>query len=122
MAHIIELKTFADGRGNLTVIENEIPFPVKRIFYIYNVDDSVRGGHRHKETVQAAICIHGSCIVSNNNGKEKEDFVLDHPQKCLFLNPEDWHTMHHFTPDAVLLVMASTPFTPGDYIYEPYND
>lgn len=123
MAHIIHLKTFADGRGNLTVIENEIPFPVKRIFYIYNVDESVRGGHRHKQTVQAAICIHGSCIVSNNNGKGlKEDFLLNHPQKCLILEPEDWHTMHHFTKDAVLLVMASTPFNPDDYIYEPYND
>lgn len=120
MAYIIELKTHFEARGNLTVIENEIPFAVKRLFYIYDVDDSVRGGHRHKTTIQAAICIHGSCIVSNNNGKEKEDFLLDHPRKCLILNPEDWHTMHRFTPDAVLLVLASTPFDASDYIYEPY--
>ena len=55
MAHIIHLKTFSEKRGNLSVIENEIPFDIKRIFYIYGVDDSVRGGHRHKTTVQAAI-------------------------------------------------------------------
>lgn len=120
MAHIIELKTHSEARGNLTVIESEIPFEVKRLFYIYNVDDSVRGGHRHKTTTQAAICIHGSCIVSNNDGKKEEDFLLDHPKKCLILNPADWHTMHHFTPDAVLLVLASTPFDSADYIYEPY--
>lgn len=122
MAHIIYLKTHTEKRGNLTVVEKEIPFDIKRFFYIYNVDDSVRGGHRHKSTRQAAICIHGSCIVSNFNGREKEEFVLDHPQKCLILEPEDWHTMHNFTPDAVLLVMASTLFDPEDYIYEPYPD
>lgn len=120
MAHLIQLKTFSEKRGNLTVIEKEIPFKVKRIFYIYDVDESVRGGHRHKTTVQAAICIHGSCIVSNNDGEKKEDFLLDHPSKCLILETKDWHTMHHFTPDAVLLVLASTEFDPSDYIYEEY--
>lgn len=121
MAHIIKLKTHSDNRGNLTVIEKEIPFNIKRIFYIYGVDESVRGGHRHHKTIQAAICINGSCIVSNNNGKDKEDFLLDHPSKCLILNPEDWHTMHHFTSDAVLLVLASELFDAADYIYEEYK-
>ena len=121
MAHFIHLKTFGDQRGNLTVMEKEIPFDIKRIFYIYGVDDSVRGGHRPHNTIQAAICIHGNCIVSNDNGKEQEDFILDSPDKCLILNPEDWHTMHHFTPDTVLLVLASTPFNADDYIFEPYN-
>lgn len=122
MAHIINLKTFNDNRGNLTVIENEIPFSIKRIFYIYGVDDSIRGGHRHKNTIQAAICLHGSCIVSNNNGKTKNDFELNHPLKCLIIEPEDFHTMHHFTTDAVFLVMASTAFDKNDYIYEPYDN
>ncbi len=122
MAYIINLKTHSDQRGNLTVIEKEIPFDIKRIFYIYGVDDTVRGGHRHKKTIQAAICIHGSCIVSNNDGEKKEDFLLNHPQKCLILEEKDWHTMHHFTPDAVLLVLASTPFDPDDYVYEGYDD
>ncbi|GAA4318130.1 FdtA/QdtA family cupin domain-containing protein [Compostibacter hankyongensis] len=121
MAHIIDLTTHSDKRGSLTVIEKDIPFPVKRIFYIYGVDKSVRGGHRHHSTIQAAICVHGSCIVSNDNGSQQEDFVLDHPGKCLILQPEDWHTMHDFTPDAVLLVMASTVFDPADYIFEPYH-
>ncbi|HOJ18439.1 MAG: WxcM-like domain-containing protein [Ignavibacteriales bacterium] len=120
MAHIVTLPTHSDKRGNLTVIEKEIPFSVKRIFYIYGVDDSVRGGHRHKETRQAVVCIHGSCIVSNNDGKVREDFLMNHPQKCLILEPWDYHTMHHFTPDAVLLVFASTNFNPDDYIFEDY--
>jgi hypothetical protein len=121
MAHIIRLKTYSEQRGNLTVIEEEIPFAIKRLFYIYGVDESIRGGHRHHKTIQAAICIHGSCIVSNNDGEKKEDFLLDHPSKCLILETKDWHTMHHFTPDAVLLVLASTTFDPSDYIYEEYK-
>lgn len=122
MAHIITLKTNSDARGNLTVIEKEIPFDIKRIFYIYGVDSSVRGGHRHKTTVQAAICIHGSCKVDSNDGVKKETFVLDHPNKCLILEERDYHTMYDFTPDAVLLVLASTCFDPNDYIWEDYDD
>lgn len=121
MAYVIELKTHADTRGNLTVIEKEIPFEIKRIFYIYGVDDSVRGGHRHRSTWQAAICIHGSCAIWNHDGVLKHEYVLDRPNKCLVLEPKDWHKMHRFTPDAVLLVLASTPFDPADYIFEEYH-
>jgi dTDP-4-dehydrorhamnose 3,5-epimerase-like enzyme len=120
MAHIIDLKTFTDKRGNLTVIEKVIPFEVKRIFYIYGVDDSVRGGHRHHKTIQAAICIKGSCIIHNNNGEIKNEFALDRPDKCLILEPKDWHNMYAFSEDAILMVLASEFFDAADYIYEDY--
>ena len=114
------MKTFSNQRGNLTVIEKEMPFDIRRMFYIYGVDDSVRGGHRHHQTRQAAMCVAGKCIVSCNNGHSKEEFVLDHPGICLIIEPEDYHTMHHFTADAVLFVIASELFDPNDYIYEDY--
>jgi hypothetical protein len=120
MAKIIDLKTFTDSRGNLTVIEKVIPFDVKRIFYIYGVDDSKRGGHRHHKTIQAAICIKGKCTIYNNNGKEKNEILLDQPHKCLILEPEDWHTMYDFSEDAILMVLASEFFEQSDYIFEPY--
>jgi len=121
MAKIFDLKTFTDVRGNLTVIEKVIPFDIKRIFYIYGVDDSVRGGHRHHKTVQAAICIQGSCSIHCETGVSTSDFLLDSPHKCLILNPEDWHAMSHFSADAILMVLASEYFDPKDYIYEPYH-
>ena len=121
MAQLIDLKTFTDNRGNLTVIEKVIPFDIKRIFYIYGVDDSVRGGHRHLKTIQAAICLQGRCIISNNTGSEKQEFNLNAPHQCLILNPTDWHTMYHFSKDAILMVLASEYFDPLDYIYEPYD-
>lgn len=121
MAHLIDLQTFTDKRGNLTVIEKVIPFDVKRIFYIYGVDESKRGGHRHHKTIQAAICIKGKCTIYNNNGKQEEEFLLDKPNKCLILNPEDWHTMFDFSEDAILMVLASEFFDQADYIFEPYE-
>ena len=120
MPEIIQLNSFSNKRGALTVIEKIIPFDIKRVFYIYGVDDSVRGMHRHHKTIQAAICISGSCIISNDNGNEKKEFLLDSPDKCLLLYPEDYHWMHKFTKNAILLVLASEYFDPQDYIYEPY--
>lgn len=122
MAELLNLTTFTDSRGNLTVIEKIVPFEIKRIFYIYGVDSSVRGGHRHKTTKQLAICLKGKCIVSCNDGKIKRDFFLDTPNKGLILLPGDFHSMHDFSPDAILMVLASTLFDPGDYIFKDYDD
>jgi len=122
VAYLINLKTFCDRRGNLTVIEKIIPFDIKRIFYIYGVDSSVRGKHRHKKTIQAATCIQGKCTIWNNDGKNKEEFVLDSPDKCLILEPTDWHKMYNFSPDAILMVLASEYFDYNDYIFEEYAE
>lgn len=122
MAYLLNLKTYTDLRGNLTVIEKIIPFNIKRIFYIYGVDDSIRGGHRHIKTVQAAICLKGSCVIFNNDNEKKEEFLLDSPDKCLILEPKDWHQMHSFSADALLIVFASEYFEQNDYIYKKYND
>jgi dTDP-4-dehydrorhamnose 3,5-epimerase-like enzyme len=121
MARIIDLKTHTDKRGNLTVIEKVIPFDIKRIFYIYGIDNSVRGGHRHYKTRQAAICLAGKCVINNNNGQKSETFILDTPSKCLIIEPNDWHTMEQFSKEAILMVLASEEFTPDDYIYEKYQ-
>lgn len=59
--------------------------------------------------------------ISNKTGVEKQEFVLDSPHKCLILDPNDWHTMHHFSKDAILMVLASEFFDPNDYIFEPYD-
>ena len=120
MAYTINLKTFTDKRGQLTVIEKIIPFDIKRIFYIYGVDDSVRGGHRHHKTIQAAICIQGHCTIYNTDSRQEDHFVLDMPNKCLILEPRDWHRMYGFSKDAILMVLASEYFDADDYIYETY--
>jgi hypothetical protein len=121
MARLIDLQTFTDARGNLTVIEKVLPFEIRRIFYIYGVDHSIRGGHRHHKTLQAAICLKGRCTIYNHNGFKIETFVLEHPSQCLYLETNDWHMMRDFTPDAILMVLASEFYDPNDYIFEKYR-
>lgn len=117
MAQILTLPTYTDTRGKLTVIEKLLPFTVKRIYYIYEVTAS-RGGHKHKKTIQALICINGSCeIYVNNNGIENR-YLLNTPNICLIIDPEDWHTMDNFSKDSVLLVLASEYYDKEDYIEE----
>ena len=119
MAYIIDLPTFGDTRGDLTVVEKILPFDIKRFYYIYNVSDQ-RGGHRHKKTVQALISLGGSCEIYVNNGSNEETFLLDTPNKCLILEPQDWHTMDKFDKTTTLLVFASEHYDKDDYIDERY--
>lgn len=119
MAHIIDLPTFKDERGWLTVMEKLLPFEIKRFYCIYDVTQK-RGGHRHKKTIQALICLGGSCEVYVNDGLKKETFLLDNPSKCLLLEPKDWHTMDNFTKGSTLLVFASEFYERDDYISEEY--
>jgi dTDP-4-dehydrorhamnose 3,5-epimerase-like enzyme len=122
MAYFFDLKTFTDKRGNLTVLDKVLPFQIKRVFYIYGVDGSERGGHRHHRTIQAAVCIKGRCKIYNNDGKSEEVFHLNAPSKCLILEPKDWHKMFKFSKNAILMVFASEHFDEKDYIFEKYHD
>ena len=124
MAHFIKIKSIKDERGEIGIIDSpdSLPFEVKRVLFI---KDSVetRGGHAHKKTIQGLICLKGSCEVYTNNGKVKETFILDSADKCLILNPEDWHTMKNLSKDSVLLALGSEYYDPEDYIKEePIND
>lgn len=120
MASLLNLETHTDSRGNLTVIQDVFPFRIERVFYIYGVDKSERGGHRHHKTIQAAVCIQGKCKIFNDDGKKKQVFDLDKPSKCVLLEPEDWHKMYDFSEDAILMVLASEKFDQKDYIFEAY--
>jgi dTDP-4-dehydrorhamnose 3,5-epimerase-like enzyme len=117
MSHLIDLETYTDSRGNLTVIEKILPFDIKRVFYIYSVDDSIRGKHRHKKTIQAVVCVAGECKVSSTDGIIECVYHLNSPTKGLVIMPEDWHAMFEFSKDAVLLVLASEYYDKDDYVF-----
>ncbi|MNW43898.1 TDP-4-oxo-6-deoxy-alpha-D-glucose-3,4-oxoisomerase [compost metagenome] len=116
---LIEVTELGDERGLLTVIEgnNSIPFEINRVFYIYKTLSGIRRGfHAHYKTRQALISISGSCKVYLDNTKRKTDILLDSPTKVLILEPNDWHEMYDFSPDCVLLVLASHLYDAEDYI------
>ena len=115
---IIEIPTFEDERGFLTVMENILPFKINRIYWIYGADEQTRGGHRHKITRQALVAVSGTIDLKINDGNKETLYILDNPSKCLIVEPEDWHTMF-FTNNAVLLVLASHPYDKKDYLENP---
>ncbi len=119
MPKLISVRTFKDDRGSLSVIERETGFPIRRVFYIYGVNKP-RGGHGHRRTKTALIAVHGAVTISGQSPSEDFSFELTSPDQCLILEKEDWHDMT-FSPEAVLLVLASEEFSKDDYFYEKYR-
>ncbi len=114
-----------DDRGQLVALEEfkDIPFSVKRVYYMYDTTPGVtRGKHAHKCLQQIMICIHGSCKALLDNGEEKEIVVLDKPNEGILISNDIWREMYDFSPDAVLMVLASELYDESDYIrdYEQF--
>lgn len=124
---ISELQKFnvmGDERGQLIALEEnkEIPFDMKRVFYIFATNsDLPRGQHSHFKTKQFLIAVNGSCKVTLDNGKEKETFDLNSRDVGLFQNALIWGTMHDFSEDCVLMVLANDVYDAKDYITD-YNE
>jgi uncharacterized RmlC-like cupin family protein len=112
----VDFKTMTDGRGELTVIESELPFSIQRVYYLYGVPSGQqRGAHAHKELEQIAIAVHGSLEMILDNGEKSEKFVLDDPTKGLYIPKLVWRVLQNFSNDAVLLVLASLKYNEEDY-------
>lgn len=114
-----EFKVLGDHRGQLVALEanRQIPFEVKRVFYIYGTQEGVpRGNHSHYKTKQFLVAVNGSCKVTLDNGKQKETFDLNKPNLGLFQDALIWGTMHDFSSDCVLMVLANEYYDASDYI------
>lgn len=119
MAKLIDFKISGDNRGQLVALEanKQIPFDIKRVFYIFGTQPDVpRGNHSHYQTKQFLVSITGSCKVTLDNGTTKETFYLNKPNIGLLQDALIWGVMHDFTPDCVLLVLADTYYDEADYI------
>ena len=119
-------RKYLDKWGGLVPVESEtdIPFDIKRVYYIFDVEEGVRRGfHSHRKLKQALICVHGSVKILVKTPYEEENIVLDDPTKALYIGPMVWREMYDFTPDAVLLVLANEHYTESDYIrdYDKYE-
>ena len=108
-----------DDRGQLVAIEamKDLPFEVKRVYYIYDTLAHVRRGfHAHRNLQQILICVHGSCKVHLDNGFETVEVLLDKPFEGLYIENDMWREMYDFSEGAVLLVLASQYYDEADYI------
>lgn len=110
-----------DIRGALTYGEAgvHLPFVPKRFFLVFGVStQQIRGEHAHRTLEQFLVCVHGSCHVVADDGEQRQEFPLDHPSIGLYLPPMTWGVQYKYTPDAVLLVLASHGYDASDYIRE----
>ncbi|MHC1749544.1 MAG: FdtA/QdtA family cupin domain-containing protein [Cellulosilyticaceae bacterium] len=120
----IDFPNLGDERGNLVVIQSDtqLPFAMKRIFYMYGSEKNVvRGQHANKKSEFVFVCLKGSCKVLIDTGNEKEIVTLDNPEQGLYLDKMVWKDMYEFTEDAVLLVLSNENYDANEYIRD-YND
>ena len=117
---MLQLSTFVDSRGSLTVMEKALPFEVVRMYWIYGADGQIRGGHRHTYTRQALIAMSGRVSIFMNDGVSQEVVELTKPDQCLLVEPKDWHTMT-FGPGSILMVLSSHGYDRSEYIDTPYE-
>ncbi|ECK8370937.1 WxcM-like domain-containing protein [Campylobacter coli] len=122
---ILNFNVKSDSRGSLIALENlkEIPFEVKRIYYIYDTKpDFPRGAHAHKELEQVLIMMEGSCELVLNDGKNIKNIILNRPDMGIFIGKNMWREMKNFSYGAKLLVLASDFYNEKEYIrdYEEF--
>ena len=121
---IIELNQIHNRSGNITSIENRIniPFDIKRIYYLYDVPGGAqRGGHAHKELQQLIVAASGCFDVVLDDGRNKKVVELNRPYFGLYIVPGIWRELINFSSGAICLVMASHKYDKDDYLRE-YND
>lgn len=122
---MIDFKIMGDERGNLISLEGNknIPFDIKRIYYIFDTLQGVeRGFHAHRNLKQVVVCMSGSCTFTLDDGKTREEVVLNNKSQGLFIEGFVWREIKNFSPDAVLVVLASEHYDEKDYIrnYEDF--
>jgi dTDP-4-dehydrorhamnose 3,5-epimerase-like enzyme len=121
---IISFKPLGDERGSLVALEGNknVPFDIKRVYYIFGTKKGVsRGFHAHRNLKQVVVCVTGSCRFVLDNGKSREEIILDSATIGLVIEDLIWREMHDFSQDCVLLVLASEYYDEADYIRD-YDD
>ncbi|MFS2158961.1 FdtA/QdtA family cupin domain-containing protein [Pseudomonas sp. Pseusp122] len=117
--HYLQLQAHGDERGSLIALEEgkNIPFQVKRVYYMFDTGEGVRRGyHAHKSLKQVAIAVRGSCRFMLDDGTEKIDIRLDNPNQGLLIESFIWREMYDFSPDCVLMVLADNLYDEADYV------
>ncbi len=116
---ILPLQPHGDERGSLVALEEgkNIPFQVKRVYYMFNTKGGVRRGfHAHKTLKQVTIAVRGSCRFLLDDGQERVEIMLDNPAQGLVIESFMWREMYDFSEDCVLMVLADQLYDESDYI------
>ena len=116
---LIDFEVHGDYEGNLVALEKgaDFPFEIKRVYYIWGTQAHViRGKHAHKKLEQLILCVSGSCDFILDDGKERQTVHLNNPAQGLYLKNNIWREFTNFSPDCVIMVLASEHYDEADYI------
>ncbi len=114
-----DIPSFSDERGTISVMDKELPFEVKRVFWLHHINDGKdRGAHALLNSAEIIIAIHGSFVVDLDDTEQQVSIVLDNPGKGLVIKPGIWFRTHSYKEDGVSLILASEEYDRDKYTYD----
>ena len=116
---LVDIPTFTDERGAISVMDKELPFDVKRVFWLHHIKDGKdRGAHALLDSSEIMIAVHGSFVVDLDDTETKISIVLDNPSKGLMIRPGIWFRTHSYKNGGVSLILAAEEYTRDKYTYD----
>lgn len=116
---LVDVPTFTDERGAISVMDKELPFHVKRVFWLHHIKDGKdRGAHALLDSSEIMVAIHGSFIVDLDDTVKKISILLDTPSKGLIIKPGIWFRTHSYKEDSVSLILAEDEYARDKYTYD----
>lgn len=117
--NIIEIPTFTDERGAISVLDKELPFQIRRVFWLHHIADGKdRGEHALLDSTEIIVAVHGSFVVDLDDTVSKTSVLLDSPDKGLVIRPGIWFRTHSYKNDGVSLILAEEEYTRNKYTYD----
>ena len=115
----MDVPTFTDERGAISVLDKELPFQVKRVFWLHHIQEGKdRGAHALLDSSEIMVAVHGSFIVDLDDTVNKSSVLLDAPSKGLMIRPGVWFRTHSYKEDGVSLILAEEEYARDKYTYD----
>ena len=116
---IVDVPTFTDERGAISVLDKELPFQVKRVFWLHHIQEGKdRGAHALLDSSEIMVAVHGSFIVDLDDTVNKTSILLENPSKGLMIRPGVWFRTHSYKNDGVSLILAEEEYARDKYTYD----
>ena len=116
---MVDVPTFTDERGAISVLDKELPFKVRRVFWLHHIQEGKdRGAHALLESSEIMVAVHGSFIVDLDDTVNKTSVLLDDPSKGLMIRPGVWFRTHSYKEDGVSLILAEEEYARDKYTYD----
>ena len=116
---LVDIPTFIDERGSISVMDKDLPFDVKRVFWLHHIKHGkARGAHALLDSSEIMLAVHGSFVVDLDDTETKTSIVLDNPSKGLMICPGIWFRTHSYKEDGVSLILASEEYARDKYTYD----